>query len=79
VNWAPWRKGKWADLVITTGDLLEIQTGIKHLYIKGKEVELSNKQDTAVREVRGKVSRHECLPRPDSSDAWLTRTKARPR
>jgi imidazolonepropionase-like amidohydrolase len=37
-------KGKWADLVITTGDLLEIQTGIKHLYIKGKEVELTNKQ-----------------------------------
>jgi imidazolonepropionase-like amidohydrolase len=37
-------KGKWADLVIATGDLLEIQTGIKHLYIKGKEVELTNKQ-----------------------------------
>jgi hypothetical protein len=30
--------------VIATGDLLEIQTGIKHLYIKGKEVELTNKQ-----------------------------------
>jgi len=37
-------KGKWADLLITTGDPLEIQTGIKHLYIKGKEVELTNKQ-----------------------------------
>ena len=37
-------KGKWADLVVSTGDLLEIQTGIKHLYIKGKEVELTNKQ-----------------------------------
>jgi imidazolonepropionase-like amidohydrolase len=37
-------KGKWADLMIATGDPLEIQTEIKHLYIKGKEVELTNKQ-----------------------------------
>ncbi len=37
-------KGKWADLLVTSGDPLEIQTGIKHLYIKGKEVELTNKQ-----------------------------------
>jgi imidazolonepropionase-like amidohydrolase len=37
-------KGKWADLVIATGDPLEIQTEIKHLYIKGKEVGLTNKQ-----------------------------------
>lgn len=37
-------KGKWADLLVTTGDPLEIQTGIKHLYIKGREVELTNKQ-----------------------------------
>jgi imidazolonepropionase-like amidohydrolase len=37
-------KGKWADLLITTGDPLEIQSGIKHLYIKGREVELTNKQ-----------------------------------
>ena len=37
-------KGKWADLMITTGDPLEIPTQVKHLYIKGKEVDLSNKQ-----------------------------------
>jgi len=37
-------KGKWADLMITNGDPLEIQTKIAHIYIKGKEVELSNKQ-----------------------------------
>ena len=37
-------KGKWADLMVTNGDPLEIQTQIKHVYIKGKEVELSNKQ-----------------------------------
>ncbi len=37
-------KGKWADLVITNGDLLEIQTKVEHVYEKGKEVDLSNKQ-----------------------------------
>ena len=37
-------KGKVADLVVTDGDLLEIQTQVKHLYIAGKEVALSNKQ-----------------------------------
>lgn len=37
-------KGKTADLVITNGDPLEIQTQIRHLYVAGKEVELTNKQ-----------------------------------
>ncbi len=37
-------KGKWADLVVTDGDLLEIKTHVRHLFIKGQEVELSNKQ-----------------------------------
>ena len=37
-------KGKWADLMITDGDPLEIPTQVKRLYIKGKEVELTNKQ-----------------------------------
>jgi imidazolonepropionase-like amidohydrolase len=37
-------KGKWADLMITNGDPLEIQTQIAHLYIKGREVELTNRQ-----------------------------------
>jgi imidazolonepropionase-like amidohydrolase len=37
-------KGKWADLLITNGDPLEIQTKVEHVYIKGKEIELSNKQ-----------------------------------
>ena len=37
-------KGKVADLIVTTGDPLEIQTQIKHVYIKGAEVELTNKQ-----------------------------------
>jgi imidazolonepropionase-like amidohydrolase len=37
-------KGKWADLMLVTGDPLETPTQIKALYIKGKEVDLSNKQ-----------------------------------
>jgi imidazolonepropionase-like amidohydrolase len=36
-------KGKWADLMVTTGDPLEAPTQIKYLYIKGKEVDLSSK------------------------------------
>jgi hypothetical protein len=37
-------KGKWADLMVTTGDPLEIQTQVKYLFIKGKQVPLVNKQ-----------------------------------
>jgi imidazolonepropionase-like amidohydrolase len=37
-------KGKWADLIVTNGDPLEVQTQISHLYMKGKEVELTNRQ-----------------------------------
>jgi imidazolonepropionase-like amidohydrolase len=37
-------KGKVADLLVTDGDPLEIQTHVKHLIIKGQEVPLVNKQ-----------------------------------
>ena len=37
-------KGKVADLIVTTGDPLEIQTQVKYVFIKGKEVPLVNKQ-----------------------------------
>jgi imidazolonepropionase-like amidohydrolase len=37
-------KGKWADLLIANGDPLEIQTKVEHVIIKGREIELSNKQ-----------------------------------
>ncbi|MBS1874105.1 MAG: amidohydrolase family protein [Acidobacteria bacterium] len=36
-------KGKWADLMLTDGDPLEARTQIKALYIKGKQVELTNR------------------------------------
>lgn len=37
-------EGKWADLMVTDGDPLETQTQIKQLFIKGKPVDLDNKQ-----------------------------------
>jgi imidazolonepropionase-like amidohydrolase len=37
-------KGKLADLLIANGDPLEIQTKVEHVIVKGKEIELSNKQ-----------------------------------
>lgn len=37
-------QGKSADLMVTTGDPLEIQTQMKHVFIRGREIELSSKQ-----------------------------------
>jgi len=37
-------KGKLADLMIVDGDPMDIRTQIRHLFIKGKEITLSNKQ-----------------------------------
>ncbi len=36
-------KGKWADLIVTDGDPLEIRTQVKQVFIKGKAVDLENK------------------------------------
>jgi imidazolonepropionase-like amidohydrolase len=37
-------KGKLADLMVVDGDPMDVRTQIRHLYIKGKEITLSNKQ-----------------------------------
>ena len=37
-------EGKWADLLIVDGDPLEAQSSVKMLFIKGKPVDLDNKQ-----------------------------------
>ncbi len=37
-------KGKWADLMLTDGDPMELSTQVKGVYIKGKEIELTNHQ-----------------------------------
>jgi imidazolonepropionase-like amidohydrolase len=36
-------KGKVANIVLADGDILELRTNIKHVFIDGKEVDLSNK------------------------------------
>jgi len=36
-------KGKWADLIVTDNDPLETATQVKHMFIKGKSVDLSSK------------------------------------
>jgi imidazolonepropionase-like amidohydrolase len=36
-------KGKWADLILTDGDLLEHKTSVKQMWIKGRAVSLENK------------------------------------
>jgi imidazolonepropionase-like amidohydrolase len=37
-------EGKWADLVVTDGDPLEARTQVRQLFIKGKTVDLEDKQ-----------------------------------
>jgi imidazolonepropionase-like amidohydrolase len=37
-------EGKWADLLVTDGNPLETRTQIKLLFIKGKPVDLSDRQ-----------------------------------
>jgi len=37
-------KGKLADLMIVDGDPMDVRTQLRHLFIKGKEITLSNKQ-----------------------------------
>lgn len=36
-------KGKWADLMVTTGDPLEVRTEVKMLFIKGRKVDLESR------------------------------------
>ena len=37
-------KGKLADLMVVDGDPMDVRTQIRHIFIKGKEITLSNKQ-----------------------------------
>ena len=36
-------KGKWADLMVTDGDPLEVKTQVKQVFIHGREISLDNK------------------------------------
>lgn len=35
--------GKWANLIVTDGDPLEVRTGVRHVLIRGRSVDLSNR------------------------------------
>jgi len=37
-------KGKWADLMVLDGDPLTAESNVKHVYIKGVDIELTSKQ-----------------------------------
>jgi imidazolonepropionase-like amidohydrolase len=37
-------EGKLADLIVTDGDPMEARTQVKQLFIKGKNVDLDNRQ-----------------------------------
>jgi imidazolonepropionase-like amidohydrolase len=47
-------KGKWADLLLVDGDPLETPTTVKAVYIKGKEVDLTNKQTRLYQKYMGR-------------------------
>ena len=36
-------KGKWADLMVMTGNPLDAESTVKHVYIKGVEIDLTSK------------------------------------
>jgi imidazolonepropionase-like amidohydrolase len=48
-------KGKWADLIVTDGDPMQLPTQIKQLFIKGKEVELTSRQVELYRRYMGRM------------------------
>lgn len=46
-------KGKWADLMITDGDPLEVKTNVKALYVQGRAVDIESKHTKVLQEVFG--------------------------
>lgn len=46
--------GKWADLVVTNGDLLEVRTEVKKMFIKGKEVDIESKHTRLYKKYLGR-------------------------
>ena len=50
--------GKIANLIVTDGDPLEIQTQIKHVFIGGKETSLENRHQELYQRYRGRGATH---------------------
>ena len=49
-------KGKWADLMITNGDPLEVRTQVKQVFIQGREVKFLKSQALIIRQTTQKMS-----------------------
>jgi imidazolonepropionase-like amidohydrolase len=50
-------KGKWADLIVMSGDPLDSESTVKKVYVKGVEIELTNKQTGCMRSIWGGLIR----------------------
>jgi len=35
--------GRWANLIVTDGDPLEVRTAVRHVIVRGRDVDLSNR------------------------------------
>ena len=46
------RVGKWANLIVTDGDPLEVRTAIRHVIIRGREVDLSSRHSRSYERYR---------------------------
>lgn len=47
-------KGKWADMIVTDGDPLEVKTSVKRMFIQGKEVDLESKHTKLYKKYMGR-------------------------
>lgn len=46
--------GKWANLIVTDGDPLEVRTAIRHVIVRGRDVDLSNRHSRSYELYRGR-------------------------
>ena len=46
--------GKWANLIVTDGDPLEVRTAVRHVIVRGRDVDLSNRHSRSYELYRGR-------------------------
>ncbi len=47
-------RGKWANLIVTDGDPLEVRTAVRHVIVRGRDVDLSNRHSRSYERYRGR-------------------------
>ncbi len=62
-------KGKAATLIVTTGDPLEITTHVRHAFVDGREIDLSNKQTELAEKYREKYKQLGLTPSSSAGGA----------